>query len=105
MYIEAKCHCERCGYEWIPIRGGIPQTCARCRTPLWNKPRRHPKPPVLVAQERAASDRRAQDSADNQAAEEAAAQFDRDELTNYNVAYAREHPKYLRGVVAQVAEF
>lgn len=31
--------CNRCGYEW-EIRVNNPRTCARCRSPYWNKPRK-----------------------------------------------------------------
>jgi hypothetical protein len=36
-----ECHCLRCGHAW-QTRGGVdrPKRCARCRTPLWDKPRK-----------------------------------------------------------------
>lgn len=35
-------HCERCGHEWVP-RGENevePKTCAKCRSPYWDRPRK-----------------------------------------------------------------
>lgn len=40
--IEKK-RCLRCGYEWYPYHQGRPVTCAKCRSPYWDKPRRGPK--------------------------------------------------------------
>jgi len=31
--------CKRCGYVWIP-RVPSPVTCAKCRSPYWNKAKR-----------------------------------------------------------------
>lgn len=40
--------CRRCGYKWVPNycwnrKAGLgrrtPKKCARCKSPLWNKPR------------------------------------------------------------------
>jgi hypothetical protein len=30
-----KCLCERCQYEWSAFK--LPPTCARCRSPYWNR--------------------------------------------------------------------
>lgn len=40
--------CLRCGYEWIPRKhskkiGEAPKLCPKCRTYLWNKPKRSDK--------------------------------------------------------------
>ncbi|SRR5579885_85003 len=34
--------CERCGHEWIPRRSASaePETCPKCRSPFWNRPRK-----------------------------------------------------------------
>lgn len=31
--------CTRCGYKWFPRTLTLPEACARCRSPYWNKPR------------------------------------------------------------------
>ncbi len=32
--------CSRCGHEWIPRhKGSPPETCPKCRSPYWDKPR------------------------------------------------------------------
>ena len=32
--------CERCGYSWA--KGTVyPKTCAKCRTPYWDRPRKN----------------------------------------------------------------
>jgi len=31
--------CLRCGYEWVP-RVENPVTCAKCKNPFWNKPKK-----------------------------------------------------------------
>lgn len=33
--------CSRCGHKWVP-REGVeePQTCPKCKSPYWDKPRR-----------------------------------------------------------------
>jgi hypothetical protein len=46
--------CERCNHTWTSRKFNvIPETCANCRSPYWNKPRKKkspikapPKPPV-----------------------------------------------------------
>jgi hypothetical protein len=42
--------CERCNHTWTPRKFNvIPETCAKCRSPYWNKPRKSKtpaKPPV-----------------------------------------------------------
>ena len=48
MGIKAKsfrvCVCERCGYEWIPRDvNKLPEICAGCLSPYWNKPRKNKK--------------------------------------------------------------
>ena len=35
-----KCTCERCGHQWIPRIEETPGTCAKCRSPYWNRPRK-----------------------------------------------------------------
>ena len=43
--------CERCGYRWAPRDGTgyrtkvDPRTCARCKTPYWNKRRQKERAP------------------------------------------------------------
>ena len=32
--------CLRCGHTWLPRTTGRPLTCAKCRSPYWDKPRR-----------------------------------------------------------------
>jgi len=34
-----KCICERCGHTWIAQTKTIPISCAKCRSPYWNRPR------------------------------------------------------------------
>ena len=57
------CKCERCNYEWIPNNiNDLPEMCASCNSPYWNKPRKKktpskPKPiqparPIRPIQER-----------------------------------------------------
>jgi predicted Zn-ribbon and HTH transcriptional regulator len=33
---EWRCHCERCGYEWISVGQEAPDRCAGCKAPHWN---------------------------------------------------------------------
>lgn len=33
-----RCTCERCGHVWISEI--VPVRCAKCRSPLWNKPKK-----------------------------------------------------------------
>ena len=35
-----KCECLRCGYKW-QSEIGQPRKCAKCRSYLWNKPRKY----------------------------------------------------------------
>lgn len=35
-----KWRCLRCGNEWLPQKDGKPQTCSKCRSPYWDRPRR-----------------------------------------------------------------
>jgi hypothetical protein len=38
------CRCERCDYEWIPRDLQVePEACPKCKSPYWNKPRKHAK--------------------------------------------------------------
>ena len=39
IVIEQK-ECLRCGHKWIPRTEGMPVTCASCRSPYWNIPKR-----------------------------------------------------------------
>ena len=34
--------CERCGHEWLPrkINGTPPETCPKCKSPFWDRPRK-----------------------------------------------------------------
>lgn len=34
--------CERCGYTWIgrSVESDLPTTCAKCRSPNWDRPRK-----------------------------------------------------------------
>ena len=34
------CTCERCGYVWKAAGDLKPETCARCRSAYWNKPKK-----------------------------------------------------------------
>jgi hypothetical protein len=38
--------CERCAHEWIPRSVGSPppETCPKCKSPFWNKPRKSMMP-------------------------------------------------------------
>ena len=36
-----KLQCERCGYKWETVAEEPPLRCADCKTPYWNRPRRH----------------------------------------------------------------
>ena len=46
-------HCERCGYRWCSRKGSgqwgdeDPRTCPKCRSELWNQPRK-----IKVSEER-----------------------------------------------------
>jgi predicted Zn-ribbon and HTH transcriptional regulator len=33
--------CERCGHEWHPRNKNKPMVCPKCKSPYWNKPKRH----------------------------------------------------------------
>lgn len=51
-------HCLRCGYEWKGNRRknrekveSAPVSCARCRSPLWNTPRKNKQPSLERARE------------------------------------------------------
>jgi len=39
--------CERCQHEWYPRGAATPTVCPKCKSPYWDKPRRHksPEPP------------------------------------------------------------
>jgi len=39
------CVCERCKHEWI-AETNLPETCSKCRSPYWNKPRKPKKQPT-----------------------------------------------------------
>lgn len=37
-------HCLRCGYTWTQKEAGrVPETCAKCRSPNWQKPKNERK--------------------------------------------------------------
>jgi len=38
--------CERCGHQWVPkIPGYAAAACPKCKSPYWQRPRRHkPRP-------------------------------------------------------------
>lgn len=44
-YKQAKiCVCNQCGYEWLPRKSNPdPVSCANCKSPLWNRPKRDKK--------------------------------------------------------------
>ena len=50
--------CNRCGATWHQRFDRLPKTCARCRSPYWNKERVRNVPPVLSYMERRHYDRR-----------------------------------------------
>jgi rubrerythrin len=33
--------CERCNHTWLPRSEEAPETCPKCRSPYWNKPRQN----------------------------------------------------------------
>lgn len=35
--------CLRCGRKWVKRTKDLPLTCAKCRSPYWNKPRQKRK--------------------------------------------------------------
>ncbi len=35
--------CKRCGHTWYPRKPVPPQSCPKCKSPYWNKPRRTKK--------------------------------------------------------------
>jgi predicted Zn-ribbon and HTH transcriptional regulator len=37
--VRTQCTCLRCGHTWIP-KVPHPITCAKCRSPYWDKPRK-----------------------------------------------------------------
>lgn len=36
--------CLRCGHTWIPRQNEKPRTCALCRNPYWDRPRKNRVP-------------------------------------------------------------
>ena len=38
-YEATECTCLRCGHTWLVTRDQLPRTCARCRSPYWDRPR------------------------------------------------------------------
>ena len=41
------CRCERCLYEWIPRDLNVePEACPKCKSPYWNRPKRHGADPM-----------------------------------------------------------
>lgn len=46
------CRCERCAYEWIPRDLEVePESCPKCKSPYWNKPKKHGKAPPMTSYE------------------------------------------------------
>src|SRR5262245_51852855 len=46
------CRCERCGNEWIPRDlAREPEACPRCKSPYWNRPRKHAKVGSMTSSE------------------------------------------------------
>ena len=39
--VVPKLTCLRCGHQWYPRKPGRPTTCAGCRSPYWDVPRRN----------------------------------------------------------------
>jgi predicted Zn-ribbon and HTH transcriptional regulator len=33
--------CYRCDHEWIPRNKEPPETCPKCKSPFWQKPRKN----------------------------------------------------------------
>ena len=33
--------CERCNHKWIPRSKETPVICPECKSPYWNKPKKH----------------------------------------------------------------
>lgn len=38
-----KLTCNRCGKSWWPKSPKLPLQCPKCRSPYWNRERKHPK--------------------------------------------------------------
>lgn len=36
---STRCTCTRCGHVWVVRGEQLPRTCARCRSPYWDRPR------------------------------------------------------------------
>lgn len=36
-----KCHCLRCGWDWVPLYDRRPAVCPRCKSYAWDKPHRN----------------------------------------------------------------
>jgi DNA-directed RNA polymerase subunit M/transcription elongation factor TFIIS len=34
------CTCTRCGHQWQPRQEDVPETCPKCKSALWNKPKK-----------------------------------------------------------------
>ncbi len=45
--------CKRCKGKWFPAFKHKPKRCPKCRTPLWDTPRRYKWPDELKAKSRA----------------------------------------------------
>jgi uncharacterized CHY-type Zn-finger protein len=33
--------CERCNHKWVPREDENPKVCPKCKSPYWDKPRKH----------------------------------------------------------------
>lgn len=43
------CECKRCGHRWSTRKPVQPLTCARCRSPYWNRKRINPEKDKVTA--------------------------------------------------------
>ena len=46
---EPVCQCLRCGHRWVARAAELPTCCGRCKSPMWNKPRKQRRRPRKVA--------------------------------------------------------
>jgi len=41
-HFKIEFECKRCGHKWEPRKpNDIPDVCAKCKSPYWNKPRQN----------------------------------------------------------------